>query len=177
MPCVPFRFCRPSGTHSFSSLPRTCVLGCNIPPLRSCAASLSGPQWTSRSKVEVRIRAGFSAVPLGLMTNWRAQAGGRGRPPHMISPQRLHLHRKHCRQIPHNRIPAISRIGRGVYLSPGCSEIDAALVKRVHGHSIAQHVYVAVFLWESFGERFPLVAASATAINAQLAFMHKVLGV
>src|SRR5439155_22080732 len=63
-------------------LPRTCVLGCNIPPLRGCAASLSAPQWTSRSKAEVRIRAGFSAVPLGLMTNWRAQVGGRGRPPH-----------------------------------------------------------------------------------------------
>ena len=82
MPCVPLRFCRPSGTHSFSSLPRTCVLGCNIPPLRGCAASLSARQWTSRSKAEVRIRAGFSAVPLGLMTNWSAQVGGRGRPPH-----------------------------------------------------------------------------------------------
>src|SRR5207237_10678306 len=35
----------------------TCVLGCNMPPLRGCAASLSAPQWTSRSKAEVRIRA------------------------------------------------------------------------------------------------------------------------
>src|SRR5439155_8930753 len=83
-PSPPSRFVSavPPGLTRSQAYPGLASWAVIFPPLRGCAASLSAPQWTSRSKVEVRIRAGFSAVPLGLMTNWRAQVGGRGRPPH-----------------------------------------------------------------------------------------------
>ena len=83
--------------------------------------------------------------------------------------QRLHFHRQHCRQIPHDRIPAISRIGGAIHLSARGAEIDAALVESIHGHRVAQHVHVAVFLRQALGERFPLIAAGSAAEHAQLA--------
>ena len=62
------------------------------------------------------------------------------------APNRLHFHTKYCRQIPHNRIPAIPRIVRGVHLAAGRPKIDSAFIQRVHGHGVAQHIHVAVFL-------------------------------
>src|SRR5882724_11674997 len=67
------------------------------------------------------------------------------------SPNRLHLDTEHRWQIPHNRVPAISRIGGGVYLATCRPEINSAFVQRVHGHGVAQHVYVAVFLRQALG--------------------------
>jgi hypothetical protein len=59
---------------------------------------------------------------------------------------RLHLHTKHRRQIPNNRILVISTISRGVHLHASRSEISPALIQRVHGHGIAQDIHIAVFL-------------------------------
>src|SRR6267378_5084038 len=92
----------------------------------------------------------------------------------MGSCQRLHLNRKHSRKIPDNRGPAVSRVGRGVYLPAAGAEIYAALVERIDGHGIAQHVDVAVALRQAFGQRLPLVSAGAAAEYAQLAIWNKV---
>ena len=54
-------------------------------------------------------------------------------------------------------------------LAAGGAEIDAAIIERVDGHRVAQDIHVAVLLRQTFGERFPLVAAGAAAIDAQLA--------
>ena len=78
-------------------------------------------------------------------------------------------------KIPHNRSPAISRVGRGVHLPAGGAEIDAALIERVDGHGVAQHVDVAVALRQALGQRLPLVAAGAAAEDAQLAVERKML--
>src|SRR5438128_2289262 len=77
MPCVPFRFCRPSGTHSFSSLPRTCVLGCNIPPLlRSfVVGSTLDLQIKSRGSYQGRLFSGAVRPNDELEgAGWRAKA-------------------------------------------------------------------------------------------------------
>src|SRR5205823_11253146 len=111
------------------------------------------------------------------MTNWRAQVGGRGRPPHTGITQAF--------APPPKALPADPAQSDSSYLqhrrrrTPGhrSSRNKSRIYPRVHGHGVAQHVHVAVFLRETFGERLPLVAASATAINAQLAFMHEVLRV
>ena len=91
--------------------------------------------------------------------------------------QRLHLHRQHRRQIAHNRIPAVARIGRAVHLAAGGAEVNSAFVQRVDRHGIAQHVHVAIFLRQAFGQRLPLIAAAAAAKDAQLAFVQKVFRV
>ena len=66
----------------------------------------------------------------------------------------------------------------GVQLSPPSAsvdlaarraEVDAARVERVDRHRVAQDVDVAVLLRQPFGQRFPLVAAGAAAVDAQLA--------
>ena len=68
-------------------------------------------------------------------------------------------------------------VGRGVDLPAGRAEVDAARVERVDRHRVAQHVDVAVALRQAVGERFPLVAAGAAAIDAQLALGRKMLRV
>ena len=71
--------------------------------------------------------------------------------------------------------PAVARIGGGIDLAAGGAEVDAASIERVDGHGVAQHVHVAVALRQAFGQRLPLVAAGAAAIDAQLAVGRIVL--
>ena len=59
-------------------------------------------------------------------------------------------------------------------LAAGGAKIDTALVQRVHGHGVAQHVDVAVFLRQALGEWLPLVAAGLAAEDPQLAFVDEV---
>src|SRR5260370_42626262 len=73
--------------------------------------------------------------------------------------------------------PGVPGIGRGVHLSAGGAEIDAAFIERVDGHRVAQDVHVAVSLREPLREGLPLVSARAAAVNAQLAIGWKVLPV
>ena len=47
------------------------------------------------------------------------------------SRQRLHFHRQHSRQIAHNRLPAIARVGGRVDLSAGCSKVNTARLERI----------------------------------------------
>ena len=87
----------------------------------------------------------------------------------MSSRQRLHLDRKHGRKIADDRRPVVAGVGRCVHLAAGGAEINAALIERIDRHGVAQHVDVAVALRQAFGERLPLVAAGAAAVDAQLA--------
>src|SRR5437016_6287113 len=82
--------------------------------------------------------------------------------------QSLNLDRQHSRQVANDGIPGIAAVGRAVNLSAGCAEIEAARFKRVNGHRVTQHVDVAFLLRQTFRQRFPFVAARATAIHAQL---------
>jgi hypothetical protein len=110
-------------TRPVSSLPRAgaCpelsrrALGCNIPPLRGCATCASECCLTRAWPVLPKPRA-------------KPRGKSKGRPPHTTSRQRLHLHTQHRRQIAHNRIPAISRIGGGVHLAAGRPEINSAFI-------------------------------------------------
>ena len=65
--------------------------------------------------------------------------------------------------------------GETVDLAAGGAEVDAARIERVDGHRVAQDVDVAVSLRQAFGERLPLVAAGAAAVDAELAFGRIVL--
>src|ERR1039457_6577951 len=94
-----------------------------------------------------------------------------------VSPQRLHLDRKHARKIADNRSPAVPGIGGGVDLPAAGAEIHSAFVERIDGHGVAQHVDVAVALRQAFGERLPLVSSAAAAEHSQFAIRNKVLGV
>src|ERR1019366_8168932 len=94
-----------------------------------------------------------------------------------VSPQRLHFDRKHRRKIANNWGPAVSGIGGGVNLPAAGAEIHAALVERVDGHGVAQHVDVAVTLRQAFGQRLPFVSAGAAAEHAELAIRNIVLRV
>src|ERR1019366_876382 len=94
-----------------------------------------------------------------------------------VSPQRLHLNRKHGRKIADNWGPAVSGIGGGIYLSAAGAEIHSAFVERIDGHGVAQHVDVAVALRQAFGERLPLVSSAAAAEHSQLAIWNKMLRV
>ena len=60
--------------------------------------------------------------------------------------------------------------GEHVDLAAGGAEVDAARVERIDRHRVAQDVDVAVLLRQALGERLPLVAAGAAAVDAQLAF-------
>src|ERR1700675_58995 len=91
--------------------------------------------------------------------------------------QRLNLHRKHGRKVANNGSPTISSIGGSVDLSTAGAEIHAALVQRIDGHGVAQHVHVAVALRQTFGERLPLVSSRAAAEDAQLPIGNKVFRV
>ena len=73
----------------------------------------------------------------------------------------------------HYGLPGVSGVRRDVDLAAGGAEINAAVVERVDGHGIAQDVDVAILLREAFGERLPLVAAGAAAVDAQLAFVRR----
>ena len=55
-----------------------------------------------------------------------------------------------------------------VDLSARGAEIDAALIERIDGHRVAQHVHVAIALRQAFRQRFPFVAAGPAAIDAHL---------
>src|SRR3984885_7962964 len=91
--------------------------------------------------------------------------------------QRLNLHRKYGRKVTNNGSPIISSIGRSVDLPTAGAEIHAALVQRIDGHGVAQHVHVAVALRQTFGERLPLVSSCAAAEHAQLPIGNKVFRV
>ena len=73
--------------------------------------------------------------------------------------------------------PSVAAVGRAVDLPAGRAEVDAALVEPVDGHRVAQHVDVAVLLRQALGERLPLAAAGAAAVDAQLALRRDVAGV
>lgn len=60
--------------------------------------------------------------------------------------QRLHLDRQYCRQIANDGVPALASICRRVDLAARSAEVDPTFVERIDGHSIPQHVHVAVFL-------------------------------
>ena len=74
-------------------------------------------------------------------------------------------------------VPGVAAVGRGVHLAAGGAEVDAARVERIDRHRVAQHVDVAILLRQAVGQRLPLVAAGAAAIDAQLAVRREVLGV
>src|SRR5467141_2310890 len=77
----------------------------------------------------------------------------------------------------HDRSPTVARVGRTVHLPAGSAEIDAALIERVDSHGIAQYVEIAIALRQTFRELLPLVSASFTAIDAQLAVERKMISV
>ena len=81
------------------------------------------------------------------------------------------------RKIADDRRPMVAGIGRRVDLAAGGAEINAAGIERVDGHGVAQHVHVAVALRQAVGERLPVVAAGAAAVDAQLSFGRIVLGI
>ena len=115
------------------------------------------PQECSRKRRKNVAQGGsemYCSAPAGLVHTKASAVCGRGRPPYTFI-LRSAPPPQHRRQIPHNRIPAISRIGGGVHLAAGGAEIDSAFVQRVDGHGVAQHVYVAVFLRQAFGQRLP----------------------
>ena len=62
-------------------------------------------------------------------------------------------------------------------MAAGGAEINAAIIESIDGHGIAQDVDIAILLRETLGERLPLVASGAAAVNAQLAFVDVVLAV
>src|SRR5213592_2994121 len=68
------------------------------------------------------------------------------------------------------RRPTCTPVRRG-------AEIHTALIERVDGHRVAQHVHVAVLLWQAFGQRLPLVSALSAAVHAQLPVGHVMLGI
>src|SRR5206468_1718735 len=72
------------------------------------------------------------------------------------------------RKIAYDGCPAVPGVRREVHLPAGGAEVHAALVERVDGHRVAQHVDVAVALRQAFREPLPLVAAGAAAVHAQL---------
>src|SRR5271166_5759319 len=94
-----------------------------------------------------------------------------------MSRQRLYLHGQHGRQIADDRLPAVSGVGGGVYLSPGGAEVDPAGVEGVDGHRVAEHVDVAVLLREALGERLPLAPAGTAAVDAQPALRREMVRV
>src|SRR5262249_60410919 len=59
----------------------------------------------------------------------------------------------------------------------GRAEVNAALIERVDGHGVAQHIHVAVLLRQALREGLPLTAAGPAAVYAQLAVGWKMLGV
>src|SRR5438270_6188863 len=91
------------------------------------------------------------------------------------SSERLHFHRKHRRQIAHDRLPIISRVRRAINLSAGGAEINAARIERIHCHRVAEYVHVTIFLRKAVRQLFPLVPAAPAAIAAQFAVEREML--
>src|SRR6202030_1809840 len=91
--------------------------------------------------------------------------------------QRLSLHGKYRRKIPHNGRPVISGVRRTIYLPAGRAEIHSTLIERVHRHRVAQYVNVAVPLRQTFRERLPFVSTGPAAVHAQLPIRWEMLGV
>ena len=58
---------------------------------------------------------------------------------------------------------------RAVDLAAGRAEVHAARVERVDAHRVAEHVDVAILLRQAAREWFPVVAAGAAAVDAELA--------
>ena len=72
-------------------------------------------------------------------------------------------------------LPGVAAVGGDVDLAAGGAEVDAAVVEGVDGHGVAEDVDVAVLLGQALGERLPLVAAGAAAVDLQLAVDGEVL--
>ncbi len=66
---------------------------------------------------------------------------------------------------------------RDIHLATRRTEVDTALVQRIRSHGIAQDVHITILLRQALGQRLPLVATCATAIDAQLAFVNVMLRV
>ena len=73
--------------------------------------------------------------------------------------------------------PIVAAVGRAINLAAGGAEIDAAWVEVIDGHGVAEDVHVAILLRQTFGERFPFVAAGATAPHLELAVDRKMFGI
>src|SRR5205085_6826173 len=91
------------------------------------------------------------------------------------SPERLHFHRKHRRQIAHDWLPIVSRVRRAIDLSAGGAEINAARIERIHRHRVAEHVHVTIFLRKAVRQFLPFVPAASAAIDAKLAVEREML--
>src|SRR6185312_10048531 len=76
-----------------------------------------------------------------------------------------------------DRLPSVAGVRRSVHLPAGRSEVDATRLQRVHRHGIAQDVHVAVALGQAGRQRLPLAAATAAAVDAQLAVLDEVQGI
>src|SRR5579875_2273082 len=76
-----------------------------------------------------------------------------------------------------DRFPRVTAVRRTVHLSARRAEIDSTRVKPIHRHRVAQHVDVAVALWQAFGERLPLVTAGLAPVNTQSAVKREMLGI
>ena len=92
---------------------------------------------------------------------------------HDSSFQSLDLDRKHRRQIAHDGTPVIPRIRRTVDLAARRAEINAALVERIDGHGITQHVHITIALRQALGQRLPVISAFAAAISFSAASGYK----
>ena len=86
----------------------------------------------------------------------------------------LHFDGEDGGQVVDDGVPGVAGIGGGVDLAAGGAEVDAAVVERVDGHGIAQHVDVAVCCGRPLVSGFPLVAAGAAAKDAKLAVEREV---
>src|SRR5208337_3335951 len=69
-----------------------------------------------------------------------------------LSFQRLHLDGINRRQVAHDGVPRIAAVGRAINLAARRAEIYTARVKRIHGHRVAQHVDVTIFLRQAVRE-------------------------
>jgi hypothetical protein len=73
----------------------------------------------------------------------------------------------------------VAGVRRGVDLPAGGPDVHAARVQRVDRHRVPQDVDVAVLLRQPVGQRLPLVAAGAAAVDAEPAVrgvVHLVAG-
>ncbi len=80
-------------------------------------------------------------------------------------------------QIVDDGLPGVAAIRRAVDLAAGGAEVDAAVVQRIDGHGVAEHVDVAVLLGQAGSEGFPFVAAGFAAKDLQGAVDGKVVRV
>ena len=62
------------------------------------------------------------------------------------------------------------RVGRAVHLAAGGAKVYAAGIERVGRHRVAEDIDVAILLRQAAGQRLPLVAAAAAAVDAEFSF-------